>query len=352
MITQLVINNTQDVKNQAAPGESWPDGVAILERLDAVRTMGVTLENISVESGIALNALLQMANLSLVNEHGSKEREWFGKRDHYGQETRDTKLLRALSAWLDDFEAKREAERKTRISTPTRTIIESVAMRALREKRLVSLSGSYGIGKSTTLEWFTEDHPMTRATPGAAYVVFTKDDRGPAAAYRKIASAMGISGRLLSRDSAAAPVRNALRHGDVLLCDNVHYLLESGNINVLADIYDTTPASIVAAGNDVYAESMKKNSDDTDAFFSRSFPVVLEKSTEGDVDAVLLAWGLSGVAIRTLAVKLTVRTGKAGGLRALLKVLNHARERAALAGGPLDAKRFKKAATELMLELP
>jgi len=352
MITQLIVNNTHEEEMQGVPGEVLPDGAAVIERLEAFKASGVTMQRISVESEIALHVLVELVDLDVRNESGFNSRNGFGSTNQWGHETKDTKLLRKLSAWLDGEEAKRDKERVARIATPTRSMIESVALRALREKRLVSLSGSYGIGKSKTLEWFAGDHPMTRGTPGAVYVVFTKDDRSAGAVYRKIASAMGLVGRLFTRDFAAAPVRDALRSGDVLLCDNVNYLLETGTINVLADIYDTTPASIVAAGNDVYANAMKRASDDADAFFSRAIPVPLEKSTEGDVDAVLLARGLAGAALRSHAVSIAVRSGREGGLRALLKVIDHASERAAQVGRPIDAKSFRKAATELMLTLP
>jgi len=324
-----------------AEGTTEPrlDPVDILGRLEAVLSAGIAMQRASQGSGVNVLKLSHML---------CADRPAVGARDQWGDDTQETKDLRALSVWLNELEAKRRAESLDQIATPTRAMIEGIARRALRKKSLVSLVGAYGIGKSSTLEWFARANPMTRATPGAAYVVFTKDDKGPADVYRKISEATRHFGDSRRR-SLGSCVRDGLRHGDLLLCDNANYLVQAGCINVLADIYDQTPASLVVAANPVYAKLTAVADDDHDAFCNRAETVRIEKSSEGDVEAILLARGLSGEALRSAAIKIGTRHGRDGGLRVLFKVINRAEERAAQVGRRVDAKIFAQSAHDLWL---
>lgn len=338
MIPQLVVT-------QATTGANTGllDPVTTLGRLETVLSAGVPLVRAAQGSGVRADLIETMLRSDFRDKIGQGY-------ERPGRDNEEVKALRCLGTWLDEWEAKRREESRTQIATPTRTLIEGIASRALRKKTLVSLIGSYGIGKSSTLEWFALANPMTRAAPGAIYVPFTKDDKGPAAIYEKINQAARLGQASSARGrSLGTRVRDAMRPGDLILCDNANYLLQTGSINVLADIHDLTPASLIVAANPVYAHLTKTADDDVDAFFNRAETVRIDHSTDGDVDAVLLARGLAGEALRSDAIKIGTRPGREGGLRALFKVIDRAEERAAHIGRVLDAKVFRQAARELGL---
>jgi hypothetical protein len=69
--------------------------------------------------------------------------------------------------------------------------------------------------------------------------------------------------------------------------------------------------------------------------------VVVDLPTEGDVDALLTAWGIRGRAVREIAIMIGVQDG---GLRLLANTARVARNFAKVKGRAIDADIFKAAA--------
>lgn len=345
MIAQLV-------KPDGAPpaGQKQPDPVSILGRLEAVMSAGVQIGRISRACGLGENIITELlesderGKLGQLEEPGCHHPQMLKRK-----RSDESEQLARIDSWLAAYGEERRAELRRCVETPTRAMLEGIIANARREKMLSLVVGSYGIGKSFTFSEFAQRVPRTKTATGAVYVAFCQDDKSTASVYQRIAEGMRITGWVIShKKTVSRAVVDNLRQGDVILCDEANYLFDNGNINVLRDIFDASPASLVLAANPLYLEFLKTSRKGIAAFLSRAETIHIESNVEADIEAVLAAEHLPDT-IRATAIAIGTRSGETGGLRVLYRVIRRAEKRAAQVGRSVDAKVFQQSARDLGL---
>lgn len=132
--------------------------------------------------------------------------------------------------------------------------------------------------------------------------------------------------------------------GDVLVGDEINYLIDAKSFPVLRDIFDNTPASLVLAVNPV--DWAFDGKDHMQAFMSRTRQTHISSNTVEDANAVMDSLGLTDNALRNAAARVITRRGELGSARGLYLVLEEAFDKAERVGRALDAKTFIQAAKD------
>ena len=337
MLAQLAETaESVDFEGDQLPATPLPNAIHVLERIEALLSSGVSIVQLGGMTGVGDTGIASLLK--------STNREELGQGRVGTENKRIGTQLRQLDTWLlanPDF----GSGMFPHADMPTGRKIEAVVNRALAKKSSEVIVSPWGVGKSWELKRLARSEPMTRTRPGILFVPFTRDDSNPAAVYRKIADYMGIEASFSSRGrTIAQQVRDIFRPGDVLVGDEINYLIETKSFPVLRDIFDNTPASLVLAVNPV--DWVFKDKDHMQAFMSRARQTHLSGNTVEDATAIMDSLGLTGSALRRAAARIITRRGELGGARGLYLVLEEAFDKAERAGRALDAKTFIQAATD------
>lgn len=269
-----------------------------------------------------------------------------------------------ILAWLDDLEQKGEADPEW-CETPTASKIASVFDFARNTPSICIVYGGAGCGKTTTAQryanlnrpsrrWIADDDdPSPRPTRrevvnrGAYYVLATRAARSMSAMLRKIAEAVGADLRTFGfrNDELERRILERIGPGDLLIIDEAQHLgIEA--LDCIRCFFDQARAGIVYLGNrEVYSMVAKKNRRSEFAQLSSriGWTVHVPNPDEGDIDAVLDAWGVGGRRERDFAQSLA---SGPGGLRVLANILRKAVIVARVMKRPLDHELLQNVSRE------
>ncbi|UEX77028.1 AAA family ATPase [Spiribacter halobius] len=263
---------------------------------------------------------------------------WFKGRYEGNVQALESKLRR----WLDARRAKQELttqlpEAPDWVETPTATTIQAALSYAQMASAISCIYGGAGVGKTSAIR------RHQRASPNVWVVTATPTTARPGPILYRIAAALGIrtSGALHQVEhNIVERVRDTR---GLLVIDEAQHLCHRA-LDAVRSIHDAAGIGVVLAGNEiVYSQLTGGNRSMGFAqLFSRiSKRVRLGRPKDGDVDALLDAWGIDEREARQLAHHIARRPGA---LRGLTQTLSMA---AMFAGGTPGVKHIRAAWADL-----
>lgn len=225
----------------------------------------------------------------------------------------------ALARWVDAYqtrqlEARALPEPPKWIATPSSDRVLSALGYAQLAGDVVVIYGGAGLGKTSSVEQYR------RQSPNVWVATMSPCTAGAVPALEEVADALGIE---ISNGAARlqrAIIRRMRGTMGLLVIDEAQHLSVAA-LDAMRALHDATGLGLALVGNEsVYASMTGGNrAAYLDRLFSRiGKRVRLTRSTKGDIDALIDAWGVSVASCRKLLHEIAV---KPGGLRGLTKVL-------------------------------
>lgn len=302
---------------------------AMRSRLASMIDAGMTTARIAVEAGVRRAAL----------------QSWLD-----GKAT-DEKIERRLMAWFDDIDgANAEETEPGWVETPTSAEIMAALEYARVNETISLIYGGAGVGKTQTAVQYTGNRGYP--TEGRAYyVTAARWIRSPTAILQAIAEsiAASLAAYAYRTDTLAKAVLNNLHDGDLIIIDEsqnldadaldgVRYFLDEGRIGLAYLGNESVHSRISGKGR--RAEFAQLDS-------RVGMRLHISVPREGDADALLEAWGISGRAERQYAQQIACRPG---GLRFLTQVLRQTRVIARGMKQIVDQRVMRAAAESLSID--
>lgn len=280
----------------------------------------------------------------LAVEAGLSTRELDAWRECRGNEDTNAKL----AAWLAEREKAIAETGPGFVQTPTARRIFAAFDDARSDRCIALIYGGAGVGKTQAARHYLEMERRDSPYVGRVhYITCGVAARTPTAVLELLAEAMGCYGNAYRLQGLAEGISRRLREGDLLIVDEAQFL-EGDSLDLLRgflpDGDDDFGVGIAYIGNgELYA---RLHGAGRAARFAQitsrvGAKVNAESPSEGDVDALLAAWGVSGRKEREFAVQLGTVSG---GLRVLGRVLRKARMLAQQLSRPVDVKILKAVA--------
>lgn len=290
----------------------------ILARIESCLASGLSRARLANETDMRLDAL----------EEVLKRQTRFIESRHHGD---PSKTIASLENWLNEEDARVTPKTANHAPTPTFQRISALLSIARAKRQLIAITLDVGTGKSTAGRIFAAEHPKTDHTPGAVYVEFAEVDAKPTAALNRIFDALpgkGIAG--YRQENLLDSIAGLLKPDDLLILDECNYLSgrngrDGRALDVIRDLHGKSRAGIAMLGNPDLRARVWGKSEDFAALASRTTHFPMGHTTEEDVDAWLQWAGITGKAIRTVAIKIAARPGQNGGLRTLDRIIEQAR---------------------------
>lgn len=286
--------------------------------------------------------------LEAISGLPSSEFEALLSRSRFGaswsQRERTSKAIAELTEWLAEEAKHQQTTASGAAVTPTFQAIQGIIERARRGNKIVAITGGVGVGKSEAAKAYAAANPRTHHHPGAVRIEFKQSDRNSTAAMSKILSAMvGEYGVAYRSGHLLDDIGKAHRPGDVLLLDECNELGDAAE--VIRNLRDSFQIPLVAMGNQDFDRNVYGKKSTFEALASRMLRYDFPVTTEADVDAWFVWAGLSGAALRKVAVDIAARPGANGGLRSLALLVNECRD--LFPDRPIDAAMLKDIARQL-----
>lgn len=226
------------------------------------------------------------------------------------------------------------------VSTPTAERVIAALGYAQMAGDIAVIYGGAGLGKTTAIRRYAAlglNCWVATMTPARANVVSALEEIAIA-----VGAAVGGGADKLHRGIE----RRVMGTAGLLVIDEAQHLSIAAKDQIRA-LHDATGIGIAFVGNEMVYSSMTGGN--RAAFLDRLFSrigkrVKLPKSTRGDIDAVLKAWGAEHMDCRAHLVEIGE---KPGALRALTKVLRLASMRAAAAQRAINCADVRGAQREL-----
>lgn len=233
--------------------------------------------------------------------------------------------IERLSSWLKNDEHPTEDDAAYAV-TPTFQALQTLLAVAHKNRELIAITGSWGIGKTQAAQYYAATHPRTYNCPGAVRIQFDRTDCRAVAALEKIRDGMGINPPSHRKGSTMNAIGAALRPGDFLILEECQRLGEA--LDVICSLHDDFGIGIAMIGNPDLSAAVWGKKTTFGALASRANRFDFPASTPEDVDA-WLAWhglpeGLNGqerAKLARCAGAIATRPGQNGGLRALADVI-------------------------------
>lgn len=218
-----------------------------------------------------------------------------------------------------------------------------------QERGIALIYGAAGVSKTKAAEWYLKNVGEPR--PLGSWPVVLVRCRGDERNYDGILAAImeSMDGALFypqRHEKRIDTIRSRIPDGGIIIFDDAH-LLSLRRLDELRYFPDQCGIALGFMGNLTgYKELVDAKIGQIMSRVGGS-RVVVDLPTEGDVDAMLAAWGMTGrkvcdaAEIRTIAVMIGVQDG---GLRMLANTARIAKHYANRAGKPIDADIFKAAA--------
>lgn len=227
------------------------------------------------------------------------------------------------------------------VDTPTGKLILKAMSFIQREGVIAAIYGGAGVGKSMALRHYADTTPnvwLVTASPSGAALL---------AALEDIAATLGLKDLpSRPRDVSRAITERLAGIGGLLVIDEAQHLtLQS--LEEIRSIHDSTQTGLLLCGNEAVYSRLTGGS--RKATFAQLFSRIgyrhrLGLPTDGDVAAILAAWGVSGAKERDCAVQIAQLPG---GLRGLTHALKSAHMVSVNEGRTVDAKLLRLAFRDL-----
>lgn len=260
-----------------------------------------------------------------------------------GSQDTDSKL----AAWLAERDTEITQVGPGFVDTPTTRRILAALETARCDPCIALIYGGAGVGKTAAARHYLETKNVESGHVSRVYyMVAGVAARKPAAVLELLAQAMGSYGGAFRLSSLFQDISRRLRDGDLLIIDEAQYL-GADSLDLLrgfAPDGDELGVGIAYLGNEEFFSRL--NGGGQAARFAQitsrvGARVHVKAPTEGDVDALLAAWGIAGRKEREFAVQLGMVSG---GLRVLGRVLPKARKMAQQMSQPVDVRILKSVA--------
>jgi len=259
----------------------------------------------------------------------------------------------ALVAWLSDIDSEMQASADDFTETPTaRRIIRAFDQaRQAKDDRgqrgIALIYGASGIGKSKTARYYAKrENAMEPAR--ATNVVYVQLDgentTWTAALNAVVGSARGAYGLDAYKERNLRQwITNHVPEGGLLIFDEAQ-LLPTRRLDELRIFPDECGIAVAFMGNTAGYRALESAKIAQITSRVGGARVVADKPAEGDVDALLEAWKLTGRKLRELAVMIGTQDG---GLRFLGAAVRAARVYAKASGHEVDERTFRAAAVSV-----
>lgn len=286
--------------------------------------------------------LVQTRAATEIGVSDSAFSQWLSRKYPGDVAAIETKALRWLDARIERAElAQGLPEAPQYIDLPTSRRIRAALSYAQMAGDIALVHGGAGISKTTTARQYAATHNnVWLATMTASTATL-------GACLDRVASTCGVrvtSGRV-ARIEADLVDRIENSRGLLIIDEAQH--LSTRAIEALRAIHDATGVGLALLGNDqVYSRiTGGRRSAEFAQLFSRiGKRVRLQLPSRADVDALLIAWGVTGVSEREAVLNIS---RKPGGLRAVTKTLRMASMVAAADGVPVNAGHITAAWADL-----
>lgn len=300
---------------------------ALREQIESMIEIGLSASRLAVEAG------LQSRDLDAWRE---------------GRGSQDTEAK--LAAWLAERDSETTQGGPGFVDTPTTRRIFAALQTAQRDPCIALIYGGAGVGKTAAAKHYVETKNSESAKLGDAsrvyYIVAGPAASKPTGVLEILAQAMGSYGGAFRLRALFEDISRRLRQGDLLIIDEAQYLgLDS--LDLLRGFVpdgDDFGVGIAYLGNEEFFSRLHgvgqaaRFAQITSRVGAR---VHVGAPAEGDVDALLAAWGVAGRKERQFAVQIGTMPG---GLRVLGRVLKNSRKFAQRVGKPVDVKTLKSVA--------
>lgn len=221
--------------------------------------------------------------------------------------------------------------------------VEHLGEEETQERGIALIYGSSGAGKTKTAEWYLKSagQPRPIGLWPVVLVRCTGNEGTRETLHANVLASMdGAQFYPQKYERKLDTIRSRIPDGGLIIFDEAQ-LLSRRRLDELRYFPDQLGIAIALMGNLTgYKELVDAK---IGQIMSRvgGARVVVDLPTEGDVDALLSAWGIRGRAVRETAVMIGVQDG---GLRLLSHTVSIARKFAKVKGKAIDAEIFKAAA--------
>lgn len=267
--------------------------------------------------------------------------------------TRADAVNDAVAVWLSDIDNEMRANADDFTETPTaRRIIRAFDQaRQAKDDRgqrgIALIYGASGIGKSKAARYYAKRENSMGAA-GISNVVYVQLDgentTWTAALNAVVGSARGAWGIDAYKERNLRQwITNNVSEGGILIFDEAQ-LLPTRRLDELRIFPDECGIAVAFMGNTAGYKALESAKIAQITSRVGGARVIADKPTEGDVDALLEAWGLAGRKLRELAVMIGTQDG---GLRFLGATVQAARVYAKASGREIDERTFKAAAVSV-----
>lgn len=295
----------------------------------------------AVEQIIADESLTQASVSKLTNINAARLNQWL-KGTYLGD---NEKIEQAIQRWLDSRESEAELDGKLPADTDwVRTPSASSVMSALSFAQMAgSISvvyGGAGIGKTTAIRTYQNQAPnvwVVTATPTVAR---------PGPILTRIAQGLNLRTTGAVHIVESNIIERVQGTRGLIVIDEAQHLCHRALDSIRA-IHDATGVGICLSGNEiVYAQlTGGTRAIGFAQLFSRvSKRVRLSKPQDGDITAILDAWGITDKQSRKFCLAIGKRPGA---LRGLSQTLRLATLFANNVGEPLSLQIIRDAWTDL-----
>jgi len=224
------------------------------------------------------------------------------------------------------------------VATPTAKRIEAGLVYAQVAGDIAVIYGGAGLGKTSTARWYASNWP------NAWIATMTPATQALAPCLERVLEACGVreSGGRAARLETALRTRVNGARGLLIVDEAQHLSLRA--LEALRGLHDATGAGLALLGNELVYTRLTggRRSAEFAQLFSRvGKRVRLNQVEDGDVDALLKAWGAKLARARELRKAALAIAQSHGGLRGLTKVLRLA---VLFAGGEAVELRHVRAA--------
>lgn len=235
-----------------------------------------------------------------------------------------------VARWVDAYKARQLESRSLPkapefVATPSSERVLAALNYAQIAGDIAVIYGGAGLGKTSSVEQYR------RQSPNVWVATMSPCTAGAVPALEEVADALGIE---ISNGAARlqrAIIKRMRGSMGLLVVDEAQHLSVAA-LDAMRSLHDATGLGLALVGNEtVYARMTGGNrAAYLDRLYSRiGKRVYLTRSTGGDIDALVDAWGVSVSGCRKLLKEIAV---KPGGLRGLTKVLRLASMFAVAAG--------------------
>ncbi len=212
-----------------------------------------------------------------------------------------------------------------------------------QQRGIALIYGASGVGKSETAKWYLESAGNPRPL-GEWPVVLVRCTGGEGtrdSLHANILASMdGATFYPQKYEKKIDTIRSRIPDGGLIIFDEAH-LLSRRRLDELRYFPDQCGIALAFMGNLTGYKELVDAKIGQIMRRVRGARVVVDLPTEGDVDALLSAWGIRGRAVRETAIMIGVQDG---GLALLTDTVSIARKFAKVKGKAIDADIFKAAA--------